>query len=153
MRRPWIFHVIFVDASLFNRMVDIIYCFVIWFAIWLILLCLSEAVFIQWVMDEVADTFCCSCKIWCNDQRVLMIFWFVGPVDIYTDDAFNTSEDLDNACSVIDFSFHHVWPRYLLFCLMVWTHWQALLSAIGVGEKSATVIGATFQVSFLIEQY
>jgi hypothetical protein len=27
---------------------------------------------------------------------------------------------------------------------------QALLSAIGVGEKSATVIGATFQVSFSI---
>jgi hypothetical protein len=30
---------------------------------------------------------------------------------------------------------------------------QALLSAIGVGEKSATVIGATFQVStsFIIQ--
>ncbi|KAK7814588.1 protein root uvb sensitive 3 [Quercus suber] len=36
-----------------------------------------------------------------------------------------------------------VTPDYVPF--QVWDLLQALLSAIGVGEKSATVIGATFQ--------
>ena len=38
------------------------------------------------------------------------------------------------------FNFLHVSSREIV---------QALLSAIGVGEKSATVVGATFQVCLL----
>uniref|UniRef100_A0A803MK22 Protein root UVB sensitive 3 n=1 Tax=Chenopodium quinoa TaxID=63459 RepID=A0A803MK22_CHEQI len=58
-----------------------------------------------------------------NPEQIVVEEW-AGPVDLYTDDAFNSSKNCENDCS-------------------------ALLSAIGVGEKSATVIGATFQGSNL----
>lgn len=90
--------------------------------------------------NHVIRTMYCYC-LWVNYRLII-----AGTFNIYKDHAFYPGK------SFLHYICSNTKLRIVNSC---WQNpFQALLSAIGVGEKSATVIGATFQVSMcLLEQY